>query len=195
MSRKGILSIDVGISNFAWVYIILDEENKEEIVDFDCVDITMYEHKQVPLSQCKLYHTRSITDCMEHLYQECPHFDSSFKILVERQPFSGIKAVEESILQRYRSKTILVAPRSMHSHFGIGRLTYDERKKETQKIAIPLLEQDKLSTFSRIADICDALCIFLYWKTTIDQSFFSLDQFKYNPNKLLKFAFKRDIKR
>ena len=146
-ANKLVLSIDVGIKNLALVLINvcriykLSSDNNQlpmlrrkplhlEVCQAICIDITTHIHNKVTKCECKLGHERNITDWMEHVYQE--HGDMMQEadlILIERQPLTGLVAVEQSIYAKYRPKAHLICPRSMHKYFEMKNLTYDERKE------------------------------------------------------------------
>jgi hypothetical protein len=121
-------------------------------------------------------------DWIEHIIQEYfSVFSTSDVILVERQPpTSPFIAIEQLIFSKYRDKTQLIAPQIVHSFFSISYLTYDDRKKYSEKIAKcflkSILEEEemkkyekKVEMYDRYHDISDSICIFLYWKQKRDK--------------------------
>lgn len=184
-----ILNIDIGVIHFAFTQFEIknvddDEEEKEEIklLATELIDITQYTHHSIPKSECKLHHTRTMCDWIEHTIQEYfSVFSTSDVILVERQPpTSPFIAIEQLIFSKYRDKVQLIAPQNVHSFFSISYLTYDDRKKYSEKIARcflkSILEEEeikkyekKVEMYDRYHDISDSICIFLYWKQKRDK--------------------------
>jgi hypothetical protein len=165
-----VLSIDIGVLHLGISLTLLDEEyNLVEIIWIDLIDITKFDHKWGPKKEnCQLYHTKTFCDWLNHTYQEnMDFFDKADFILVERQPPMGFVVIEQLILSRWRDKTILISPNSMHKYFNIGYYDYEKRKEYTEKIAKmnisdpSLLEQ--LECYDRSHDIADSVCIMLYW--------------------------------
>lgn len=162
-----ILSIDIGVKHLAFTLITTDKEyNLINIVGIDMIDITTFPHHDV--ENCKLYHQKNFADWMAHVFQYYQIvFDKVDKILIERQPPMGLVVVEQLIFYKYREKTTLISPNSMHKHFNIGHLNYDQRKKEVEKIfqtyaQLPEVIQE-YNNFKRKHDIADAFCIAIFW--------------------------------
>ena len=202
-----ILSIDVGIVHLAMIKVVLESDylsRSEVILDreitmCDLVDtVKLVSDCQDP--DCDLYHDKIICDYMTHLFKKYKSvFESSDVILIERQPFTGLVAVQELIMKEYRYKSILVSPSAMLNSFGILHLEYDDRKVQTEKIAKKYLSDIKMFMFSeRRHDMADALCILYYYlsrerkkaKQILEDLEFKRDnssfisniqRFKYNP--------------
>lgn len=204
-----ILSIDVGIINFGMVGANLKDdylERKEVILEceiFFCeyVDITQLgiECKD---PNCVLFHDKLITDYMLHLFEKFKEvFDSVDKIIIERQPINGLIIIQELIIRKYREKSELVHPSSMHAFFGIRKYNCDERKEFTEKIATEYLGHLKIFVFNeRRHDMADAFCILYFYltkkrkefenknlllntsNTDYDRTITDLSQFIYNPD-------------
>lgn len=193
-----ILSIDIGVIHFAFAQFEILEEDKEEednkeekkdkedkvlLKQIELIDITEYTHRRVSKKDCPLYHTRTMTDWVEHLIQEhLPVFSDSAIILIERQPpTSPFIAIEQLIFSKYRDKVYLIGPRNVHCYLCISYLSYEDRKIQSEKIArrfississssLSLEEYDKkLATYDRCHDVADSICIFLYWKGKRDK--------------------------
>lgn len=165
-----VLSIDIGVLHLGISVTNLDKDfNIIEIIWIDLINIKRFVHKWGPSKkQCTLYHTKTFCDWLNHTFQEnIDFFEKADYILVERQPPTGLVVVEQLILARWRDKTILVHPRSMHSYFNIGKFDYEQRKVYTEKIARiyikdpALLEQ--LGYYDRAHDIADSICLMLFW--------------------------------
>lgn len=157
-----IVSVDVGILNLAFA-----EMDGEEIVDFQTVNITVLRHTRVSRCECRLFHGNSLTDRVMHfLQEERDRFDRSDVVLVEQQPPGGHQAVEQLVFSEFRHKAHLVSPTGMHSYFGIRSLAYEDRKRAVEALVTPLLtrpHRDRLLALERRHDVCDAICISIYW--------------------------------
>ena len=70
---------------------------------------------------------------MKNLFEIIPYFNTSNFILIERQPFSGIVAVQEIILYHFNKKCILISPVKMHKYMKIDHLDYNNRKLKQLK--------------------------------------------------------------
>ena len=84
-----VLSIDIGIINFAFTFW-----DNEELKECNNIDIT---------SLRKENEQKCIAVYMKNLFETIPYFKIADFILIERQPFSGIVAVQEIILYEHRS--------------------------------------------------------------------------------------------
>ena len=145
-----VLAIDVGYHNLALV--VAECENAR-------VEITAM--KKVSLEDYKYIQTNDIVDLVPLMVREHQSwFDSADHILIERQPPGGFQNIEVLLHYMFREKAVLIHPVSLHAHFGIGRLTYEERKERTTSIAekyIPVIP------YERKHDIGDAVCMISYF--------------------------------
>lgn len=164
---KHYLSFDVGWSNLAFVYCTVDETTHtiETILQADRVNLKEIPHQRVLRSVCTLMHSADAHDLMQHFFQEYgtqwPIIDV---VLIERQPQGGLVHIEQILYGQWRSKAQLVAPRSMHKHFQINHLDYDQRKQKTTALAQPYLQtlpQWNIRA-DRLHDMADAMCLILY---------------------------------
>lgn len=168
MFRK-ILSIDIGVHNLGLSYSLLGEDfTFERVVSIDLVDMTHFKHKKVPLEECKLYHSKTFCDWTNHIIQENKEmFDEAETILIERQPpFSAFTAIEQLIFDKFRAKTHLINPCSVHKHLSMRHLSYDLRKEKTVRITSQVLNEELLGQFEsyeRKHDIGDSVAQMLYW--------------------------------
>lgn len=169
-STQCVMSIDIGILHLGISVAILDKEyNLIEIIWIDLINITEFSHgRYVSEEKCKLFHTKSFCDWLDHVYQEnSDFFEMADYILIERQPPIGLVAIEQLIFSRWRHKAILISPNSMHKHFNIGHYDYDNRKKATEKIANKFLTNndlvEQLTYYNRIHDITDSICLMIFW--------------------------------
>ena len=103
-------------------------------------------------------------------------FDTADVVLVERQPPKGLKAIEVLLHFMYKSKVVLVSPTSLHTHFGMAHLNYDQRKERVEKIASHYVK-DLPCPWERKHDIADAVCMVVYYN--FRQSVHAFDRFRF----------------
>ena len=105
-------------------------------------------------------------------------FETADVVLVERQPPQGLKAIEALIHYMYKPKVVLVSPNSLHAHFGIAHLNYDERKVRVEKIASHYIKHLECP-WERKHDIADAVCMVVYYH--FRNSVHIFDRFRFLP--------------
>ena len=156
----GLIHLGISMANVKNDGVLLD------IYKIELIDITQFTHRN-DKKECKLQHTKTMSDWVDHLIQENQElFDQSDLILIERQPPSGLIAVEQLIFSKFRSKTYLVSPRNVHSYLNLTQLDYDQRKVYSEKIAYSFLSEEQrkqILRYDRFHDIADSICIILYW--------------------------------
>jgi len=160
-----VVSIDIGYHNLGLVNSFVDNINFEiKILSIHKVDLTILPHKKVNRWECKLEHTNEVADLMAHFFQEYGNYlDKADKILIERQPPTGLTQIETLILFLYRQKVELISPNAMHKHFYINVLDYENRKKRTIEISESFLENfQEYQELSRKHDIADAVCMIIF---------------------------------
>jgi hypothetical protein len=156
-----IISIDIGYHNMAMVKIKANEDMNLTVDEVHIIDITKIPHKRVCRCDCKIPHTSEVADMMAHFIQEYDYIlNEADMILIERQPPTGLTQIETLLLYLYRSKTHLVSPNSMHSHFNIGHYEYERRKESTIMLAESYL--DGFENLGRVHDASDAVCLALF---------------------------------
>ena len=165
MSQQGrlrIVAIDVGYSSLGMVCVEvgMDSDPTTIVVIFaDKIDL-----RDIPCQEgCTLAHSANVVDRITHFVR---HYEAMLtgadRLLIEAQPITGLRDVQALLYDRFRSKTTLVHPTSMHKHFGLSG-DYDTRKVQTVSIASPFLAHSV--TFARLHrkhDIADAFCMVLY---------------------------------
>ena len=163
-----VLCIDIGINNMGMAALIYDKITYifKEVVGIDLVDITVFQHKEG--NDCSLKHTRTFTDWMEHVFQFYNEvFDNVDKIIIERQPPFGFVAAEQLIYSKYRDKCDLISPNSVHKHFNMTRLSYEERKIKSVECAIKNITNiniiHEFNSLTRQHDVADAICMGIFW--------------------------------
>lgn len=154
-----LVGIDVGYKNIGLV--MADCQNEKVSVEFfKRINISILDHNRVSFCNCKIPHTNELSDLIAHFVQEYKEiFDAADQIIVERQPPGGLTNVETLLHYIFRDKVILVSPVSMHKHFGMGHLDYDNRKIRTEEIAGKYMD---LSNLTRKHDVADAFCMIMY---------------------------------
>jgi hypothetical protein len=164
-----VASVDVGIVNLAIVFAELEDHTHRLIRIARCenVDTRNMVHDVVGPEECKLGHTKTSTDRLQHFVQERrTWFDRCDRVLIERQPIMGHTDVEQLLYLTFRNKAELVSPNSMHKFFNISGYTYEGRKIMTVQIADQLLPPDRFPEYhalERQHDVADALCLLLFW--------------------------------
>lgn len=161
---KKIASIDVGISNFG--FVLSDIKNKK-------INITHCDHVNLKNFMCKdpycIYNTQVFSNTVSHYMY---HFfiihekelDQCSKILVEKQPPTGISSVEQLIQYRYPSKVEFIYPNSVHSFYKISRLSREKKKEFSQSIARKYMLRNRIyRRLNRKHDISDAIMFIAYW--------------------------------
>ena len=163
-----VLAIDIGYHNMG---LVLAECGKGPKVDVEFM-------KKASLEDYKYIHSNDIVDLVPLFVAAHEHiFESADKILIERQPPGGFTNIEVLLNYMFKDKVILVSPVSMHTHFGMRHLNYDERKERTVSLAEKFTDID--IPYERKHDIADAVCMLLYYNFKISVHFF--DRFKYCP--------------
>lgn len=132
--RFTLCFIDVGIKNLGLVVFSVDRHWSNPSLDyFERVDLTVLDKSLTP------YTTNELSDRVERfttLYKE--RLDSCEKLFIERQPFSGIKVVEQFLYKKYIEKAVLVSPISFQTFFKFGSkqgFDYASRKQKSIVVA------------------------------------------------------------
>jgi hypothetical protein len=163
-----VLAIDIGYHNMGLVVAECGNGPKIEVEYI----------KKVSLEDYKYIQTNGIVDLIPLFVDDHRDiFDSADTILIERQPPIGFTNIEVLLNYMFKDKVVLVSPVSMHVHFGMRHLNYDERKERTISICEKFTRID--IPYERKHDIADAVCMLLYYnfKTSVH----AFDQFKYLP--------------
>jgi len=191
------VSIDIGIINMGFVSATINEDYTiNEITHCALENITESCNKK----NCDLPHGNNMCDRMIHFFEKYKDFlEQADKILIELQPPQGLIVIQELIRFKYHEKTETVSPRSMHCHYGIQGLDYDQRKAWTTKFAIFYLSGFKEFVFNtRKNDMGDStaqLCFYLNklnkkyledqkmieWRSTNKNFIKNIDSFMYIP--------------
>jgi len=162
-----VLAIDIGFHNMG---LVLAES-------LSGPKITVEFLKKVSLEDYKYIKSNDFVDTIPLFVEDHQSiFDSADKILIERQPPGGFQNIEILLHYMFKEKVILVSPVSMHVHFGMRHLDYEERKERTVAIAGKYIEGE--IPYERKHDIADALCMIVYdnFKSCVH----SFDKFRYS---------------
>ena len=169
-----IVSVDVGVRNLALCLIQLEDDytfHESSVQWFKRIDMTTFVHRDRNARKtCHLYHEKTYTDYLEHVFHlHSDIFDTADHILIERQPPQGYVVVQELIFSKFRDKSILISPTSVHCHFGwtILKMDYETRKDKSVEVARAIIQQTQLleqfDLERRKHDIADCICITQYW--------------------------------
>lgn len=163
-----VLAIDIGYHNMG---LVLADSLTGPSIKVEYI-------KKVSLEDYKYMRSNDMVDLVPLFVEDHQEiFDSAEKILIERQPPGGFTNIEILLHYMFRDKVTLVHPVSMHTHFGIKHLNYEERKERTTSIAERFTNFE--IPYERKHDIADALCMILYDNFKCTTHFF--DRFKYVP--------------
>ena len=161
-----VLAIDIGYHNMGLVLAEFEDDPK---IHVKCM-------KKASLEDYKYIRSNDFIDLIPLFVEDHQElFDSADKILIERQPPGGFTNIEILLHYMFRDKVVLVSPVSMHTHFGMRHLDYEQRKERTVVIAEKYIEGD--IPYERKHDIADALCMIVYHNFRNTVHFF--DKFKY----------------
>jgi len=162
-----VLAIDIGYHNMG---LVLAESGNGPKIEVCYV-------KKVSLEDYKYIKSNDFVDLIPLFVEDHQDiFDSAEKILIERQPPGGFQNIEILLHYMFRDKVSLISPVSMHTHFGIRHLDYDQRKERTVSIAEKYIDGE--IPYERKHDIGDALCMIVYHNFRNTVHFF--DKFRYS---------------
>jgi hypothetical protein len=163
-----VLAIDIGYHNMGLVLAEFEDSPK---IDVKCM-------KKASLEDYKYIRSNDFIDLIPLFVEDHQElFDSADKILIERQPPGGFTNIEILLHYMFRDKVVLVSPVSMHTHFGMRHLDYEERKERTVSMTEKYLKDD--IPFDRKHDIADAFCMIMYFNFKVTTHIF--DKFRYFP--------------
>jgi hypothetical protein len=133
-----VLSIDIGIINFALLVAIVDDETFE-IKELELCKLINIKNLRCRPNQCPFKEKKTPSHWMFHLFNKySTNFEQADVVLVERQPFVGLNNIESLILFKFPEKTILQNPKDLHKFLGMReqdasyyekcKYDYEERK-------------------------------------------------------------------
>ena len=170
-----IVAVDIGIIHMAVVEIDIGDADASwnGVASMRLFDVTRLPHERVCREKCTLHHTNELCDRMAHFFQETkPVWEDADTILIERQPITGLQAVQLAYLASpWRDKIQLLSPCTMHRFYDIHKLCYEGRKHATCAIMDEVLRiHGQTQTFapclarmSRKHDVADAVCFAWWW--------------------------------
>lgn len=158
MIKMHVLSIDIGLVNFAFVLVRVSRDCDEIYEVIDCARFDLRTLKCTG-EKCVLHGQKTHSHYTIHLFEKFKsHFEKSDVILIERQPPGGFGSIEQLIQRNFPEKVKLMEPRSLHKFLGISNLNYEERKEAVLKIGEPYLSHlAKFNRENRKHDMADAL--------------------------------------
>jgi hypothetical protein len=161
-----VLAIDIGYHNMG---LVLADSDAGPKIEVEYV-------KKVSLEDYKYLRSNDMVDLVPLFVEDHQDiFNAADKILIERQPPGGFTNIEILLHYMFKDKVSLISPVSMHTHFGMRHLDYDQRKKRTVSIAEKYIVEE--IPYERKHDIADALCMIVYYNFRNTVHFF--DGFKY----------------
>ena len=161
-----VLAIDIGYHNMG---LVLAESGAGPKIEVEYV-------KKVNLEDYKYLKSNDMVDLVPLFVEDHQDiFDAADKILIERQPPGGFTNIEILLHYMFKDKVSLISPVSMHTHFGMRHLDYDQRKERTVSIAEKYIVGE--IPYERKHDIADALCMIVYYNFRNTVHFF--DKFKF----------------
>ena len=161
-----VLAIDIGYHNMG---LVLAESDAGPKIEVEYV-------KKVSLEDYKYLKSNDMVDLVPLFVEDHQEiFNTADKILIERQPPGGFTNIEILLHYMFKDKVSLISPVSMHTHFGMRHLDYDQRKERTVSIAEKYISDE--IPYERKHDIADALCMIVYYNFRTTVHFF--DKFKF----------------
>ena len=165
-----VLAIDIGFHNMGLVFAEFEDGPKIDVKHM----------KKVNLEEYKYIRTNDFVDLVPLFVEEHRRlFDMADRILIERQPPGGFTNIEILLNYMFRDKVDLISPVSMHMHFGMRHLDYEERKERTVLLAEKYLDDE--IPYERKHDIADAICMIAYFNFKVSTNIF--DRFRYIKGK------------
>lgn len=160
-----ILGIDIGYTNMGLVMAVCHGVN----ISVDYI-------KKVDLGDYKyIGKTNDVAVLISLFVSEHEDiFKEADVILIERQPPGGLTNIEALLHYIFMEKVRLISPLSIHRHFGIAHLNYEERKERTVSIASKYIKE---IPYERQHDIADALCMIIHYNFLVSVHYF--DSFRY----------------
>lgn len=169
-----ILCIDPGLINLGYSYVDTSS-NKIKIIKRNKVDLIMT--------------GKTISDGVDKWISENKDmFNYSYKIVIEKQPPTGAAlVVQELLYSKFKEKVILLNPLTVAKYFGTTKCTYKDRKRANRKYANEYFDI-KEDSF----DICDSLCLSVYYFENIASKDTIFENFKCRTRKnpFSKFNYK-----
>lgn len=168
--RNNYAFIDIGITNLGFSIVSINTNWTNPTIEYvERVNLSSLEQID------SLQKGNELSDKVDRfLWHYRSLLDKANNIFIERQPFSGIKVVEQLIYKAYKSKAILVSPNSMHAYYGTNTSHgYDYKKRKIhaieqasiwiEKFGSPCAQKQwKLLDGSKLDDVSDTICMSKY---------------------------------
>ena len=135
----------------------IDEKNDKDDYEEEIKVDTKNEYKCIEIKiVCKLYHTRALSDRLDHFFAYYGYMlDIAWKIFIEQQPPGGLTDVEQLIFKKYRDKSILVNPNSMHKYFNMGsKLKKDGKDSNISDYEARKIKSIEIAQTFRMSEKC-----------------------------------------
>jgi len=162
-----ILAIDIGYHNMG--IVLANSSDKGPKVEVEYI-------KKVSLADYKYIKSNDFVDTIPLFVEDHQSiFDGADRILIERQTPGGFQNIEILLHYMFKDKVTLISPVSMHVHFGMRHLNYEERKERTVVISEKYMGE---IPYERKHDIADALCMIIFYNFRTEVHYF--DKFKYS---------------
>lgn len=158
-----ILSFDVGISNLAYVVVDVDVKSQSlRLKQAACVNIKNFVCKNNTRNGgCPLFHANTSYDRMTHFFAQHQHkFESVDRVLIERQPPSGLTDIEQILFGHFRHKAELVHPQSLVTWLG-GRGAGREERKALAVDRVAPYAKGPFAHLEKNHHVADAFCYVL----------------------------------
>jgi len=165
-----VLAIDIGFHNMG---LVLAECGNGPVIEIEYM-------KKVSLEDYKYIYSNDFVDLVPLFVDDHREvFDKAERILIERQPPQGFTNIEILLHYMFKDKVLLISPLTIHAHFGMGHLNYEERK---ERVLVKMGKYIDLDTipYERKHDIADAYCMLLYYNFKTSVHFF--DRFRFSPS-------------
>lgn len=162
VSATTILGIDVGMVHLALAHTCTNAAFETfEVRAVHLINMACPSHGTVSRADCTLFHSGMACDRVAHVLQEhAALFAAADVVVIERQPPSGLRDVEQVFAVALRNKCVMMSPRTMHVALGSNGLPYDARKA----VAVGVAERyvpDLRTRFAKADDVADAVCLAL----------------------------------
>lgn len=156
-----IVSLDIGLFHMGYVLGECQNFKLKNVLKCELVNIK----KLVYGCDCSLDHRLCISNYMEHFFKLYgKDLAEARYIVVEQQPPTGFISIQEIIRYQYGHKVVVISPRSMHKHYNMGELSYDDRKKFTVDYSKKYLSQfPQFHRLLRKHDMADSFMLLMYF--------------------------------
>lgn len=166
-----LLGVDIGYTNMGLVMATC--EGPHITIDY-IKKVDLGEYKYIGKTNDTAVIISLFLKDYDHLFKEVD------KVLIERQPPAGLTNIESLLHYIYMDKVVLISPLSVHRHFGMSHLDYDQRKERSISIASKHIDN---IPYERQHDIADALCMIIHYNFKV--SVHSFDSFRFTKTRVM----------